>query len=294
MRKTAPAILATSYFHHCLRLMASYATLLGEPEDAHRFTALAEQLKTAVNAKFYNKEQGYYDNGSQTSCVLPLSFGIVPAGERERVFGQLVRKITEETKGHVGTGLVGGQWLNRVLTEGGRADLVYGFATNTTYPSWGYMVEKGATTVWELWNGDTADPAMNSGNHVMLVGDLVIWFYECLAGIKSDPAQPGFKHIMMKPHPVGDLKFVRATHRSPYGLIASEWKRDGANFNWRITVPPNTTATVSVPASDPAAVHESGRPLSAERHVALLSREDGRCVVQLGAGHYEFTSTLSQ
>jgi alpha-L-rhamnosidase len=294
MRKTSPAILATSYFHHCLSLMASYATLLGEPEDAHRFTALAEQLKTAVNAKFYNKEQGYYDNGSQTSCVLPLSFGIVPAGERERVFGQLVRKITEETKGHVGTGLVGGQWLNRVLTEGGRADLVYGFATNTTYPSWGYMVEKGATTVWELWNGDTADPAMNSGNHVMLVGDLVIWFYECLAGIKSDPAQPGFKHIMMKPHPVGDLKFVRATHCSPYGLIASEWKRDGANFNWRITVPPNTTATVSVPASDPAAVHESGRPLSAERHVALLSREDGRCVVQLGAGHYEFTSTLSQ
>ena len=118
----------------------------------------------------------------------------------------------------------------RVLTDGGRADLAYTIATQKTYPSWGYMVEKGATTIWELWNGDTADPAMNSGNHVMLVGDLVIWLYENLAGIKPDPEQPGFKHIIMRPEPVGDLKFVKATHRSPYGLIASEWRRDGAEF----------------------------------------------------------------
>ena len=91
------------------------------------------------------------------------------------------------------------------------------------------MVGKGATTIWELWNGDTADPAMNSGNHVMLVGDLVIWLYENLAGIKSDPAQPGFKHIIMKPTLVGGLKFVKATHRSPYGLISSEWRKDGTS-----------------------------------------------------------------
>jgi alpha-L-rhamnosidase len=96
-----------------------------------------------------------------------------------------------------------------VLTDGGRADLSYGFATHTDYPSWGYMIAKGATTVWELWNGDTADPAMNSGNHVMLVGDLVIWLYETLAGIAPDPAQPGFKHIVMRPQPVGDLAFPK-------------------------------------------------------------------------------------
>jgi alpha-L-rhamnosidase len=215
---------------------------------------------------------------------------MVPAGERPRVFNHLVRKITEETKGHVGTGLVGGQWLNRVITDGGRPDIVYRFATNTAYPSWGYMVEKGATTVWELWNGDTADPAMNSGNHVMLVGDLVIWHYECLAGIKPDPAQPGFKHIIMKPHPVGDLKFVNATHHSPYGLIRSEWKRDGAKLDWRITVPPNTTATVHVPAGRKSAVTEGGKPLDAASGVQLLPDEAGRRVVKVGAGDYEFTS----
>ena len=153
------------------------------------------------------------------------------------MFDHLVRKITDETQGHIGTGLIGGQWLMRVLTAGGRADLAYTIATQKTYPSWGYMVEKGATTIWELWNGDTADPAMNSGNHVMLVGDLGIWLYENLAGIKSDPEQPGFKHIIMRPEPVGDLQFVKASHRSPYGLIVSDWQKQDGGFRWNITVP---------------------------------------------------------
>jgi alpha-L-rhamnosidase len=288
-RKTSPAILATSYFHHCLKLMSGYAKLLGKPADAQRFAALAEKLKTALNAKFYNKEKGCYDNGSQTSCVLPLAFDMVPPAERPRVFGHLVKKITEETKGHVGTGLVGGQWLNRVLTEGGRPDIVYRFATNTAYPSWGYMVEKGATTVWELWNGDTADPAMNSGNHVMLVGDLAIWFYECLAGIK--PAEPGFKHILMKPHPVGDLKFAKATHRSPYGVIASEWKRGGAKFDWQITVPPNTTATVLVPATHLNDVTEGRWPAIKTKGVKSFHYENGAAVFEVESGSYHFTSS---
>ena len=125
-----------------------------------------------------------------------------PTEQRERSLQHLVNKITDESQGHVGTGLIGGQWLMRVLSDNGRTDLAYTIATQKTYPSWGYMVEKGATTIWELWNGDTADPAMNSGNHVMLVGDLGIWLYEYVAGIKPDPEQPGFKHIIMRPEPV--------------------------------------------------------------------------------------------
>ena len=289
-RKTAPEILATSYFAHCLKLMARYATLLGNPEDARRFSALADELKTALNQKFYNREQGYYDNGSQTACVLPLAFDLVPESERQRVFDHLVQKITEETKGHVGTGLIGGQWLNRVLTDGGRPDLVYRFATNTAYPSWGYMVEKGATTIWELWNGDTADPAMNSGNHVMLVGDLVIWFYENLAGIKSDPAQPGFKHIIMKPQPVGDLTFVKASHRSPYGMIRSEWRLDGTKFTWQITVPPNSTATVHVPAGDAASLRVDGEPITRAKDVKFVRAETGWVILNVAAGSYQFTA----
>jgi alpha-L-rhamnosidase len=289
-RKTAPEILATSCFYHCLKLMNRYATLLGKAEDAARFDALAGQLKTALNEKFYNPEKGCYDNGSQTACVLPLAFDLVPAAERERVFNHLAEKITLETKGHIGTGLIGGQWLNRVLTAGGWADLAYGFATNTAYPSWGYMAEHGATTIWELWNGNTADPAMNSGNHVMLVGDLVIWLYENLAGIQSDPAQPGFKHILMEPQLVGDLKFVSAWHRSPFGLIKSAWQRDNDSFDWQITIPANCTATLHLPASSLNRITEDGDNLKKVKGVKFLKLENDRVVLEVGSGSYRFVS----
>ena len=289
-RKTSKPILATTYFYHCLTLMARYADLLDKPADAQNYRAQAETLKAALNDKYYKKDVGYYDNGTQTACVLPLAFGMVPDAERDRVFGHLVKKITEETDSHVGTGLVGGQWLNRVLTDGGRADLSYGFATHTTYPSWGYMIEKGATTIWELWNGNTADPAMNSGNHVMLVGDLVIWFYETLAGIAPDPARPGFKHIIMRPQPVGDLTFVKASHRSPYGIIKSEWKRKDGTFAWDITVPANTTATVYVPAARSSVVTERGKPLAKSKGVKVLRTEPGAVVLAVESGEYRFAA----
>jgi alpha-L-rhamnosidase len=153
------------------------------------------------------------------------------------------------------------------------------------------MVEKGASTIWELWNGDTADPAMNSGNHVMLVGDLGIWLYENLAGIKSDPEQPGFKHIIMRPEPVRDLRFVKASHRSPYGLIASDWQNQDGVFRWNIAIPANTTATVYVPAKSVESVTESGKPLAQARGVQLLRVEQGRVVVRVGSGNYSFQSS---
>jgi alpha-L-rhamnosidase len=294
MRKTAPGILATSYFYHDLRLMSRYAAMLGKGADQKRFDDLSAVMLNGLNTSFFSSERGYYDNGSQTSCVLPLAFGMVPAGEREKVFAHLVRKITRETNGHIGTGLVGGQWLSRVLSDNGRPELVYGFATDTTYPGWGYMAAKGATTVWELWNGDSADPAMNSGNHVMLVGDLVIWLYENVAGIRPDPARPGFKQIRMRPTPVGDLSHVRGTHNSPYGRIVSEWKRGKDGFEWTITVPANSAATVSVPAQSPEEVTESGTSARSAEGVTFVRQEQGYAVFAVGAGTYTFRSALQK
>jgi alpha-L-rhamnosidase len=262
--------------------------MLGKTEDAQHFNELAEQLKTAFNKQFLNRELGQYDNGTQTSCVLPLAFGLVPDDMREKVFACLVNNIQNVTHGHIGTGLIGGQYLMRVLTENGRADLAYEIASQKDYPGWGYMVEKGATTIWELWNGDTADPSMNSGNHVMLVGDLAIWLYENIAGIKSDPARPGFKHIIMKPEPTGDLTFAKATHHSPYGLIASDWRKDGNQFDWQIEIPPNTTATVYVPASGLKNVSLDSR--AAKTGVKPDRFENGRAIFELGSGKYHFTS----
>jgi alpha-L-rhamnosidase len=275
-RITDTTLIATSYFYHDCKLMEKYAVMLGKTGDAQQFHALAEKLKTAFNEKFLDRDKDKYSNGTQTSCVLPLAFGLVPDNMKEKIFAHLVDKIENDTHGHIGTGLIGGQYLMRVLTENGRADLAYTIAAQKDYPSWGYMIEHGATTIWELWNGNTADPTMNSGNHVMLVGDLVIWFYEGLAGIKSDPAQPGFKHIIMKPTPVGDLTFVKATHRSPYGLISSEWHRDGNKFDWQIEIPANTTATVVMPVGKSGRVTENGKPVPATQ--------------ELGSGKYHFIS----
>jgi alpha-L-rhamnosidase len=204
----------------------------------------------------------------------------------------LVDKIMKDNDGHGSHGLVGGQWVNRVLTRYGHGDVAYAMATQTTYPSLGYMAARGATTVWELWNGDTADPSMNSGNHVMLVGDLVTWLYEDVAGIAPDADVPGFRHILMRPTPVGDLKSVKASYRSLYGLVSSEWKRDGAAFSLDATVPANATATVYLPADDAASVTESGNPAAQADGARFLRTEGKAAVYEVGSGTYHFRSEL--
>ncbi len=296
-RKTDGALLATAYFAHCLRQLAGYADLLGRPDDARRYRDLAARLRAALHARFFDPAKGYYDNGSQTSCVLPLAMNLAPEGQQARLFEHLVRKIVDETRSHIGTGLIGGQWLMRTLSAWGRMDLAWTLATNRTYPSWGYMIEKGATTIWELWNGDTADPAMNSGNHVMLVGDLLIWMFENLAGIRADSARPGFKHIVMEPTPVGDLTHVRAAHRSPYGLVVSHWRvepeRSGGAFSvfhWDVTVPPNTTATLRVPLGPRGIVTEGQMPASAAPGLRALGTDGRWAKFEASPGRYSLVS----
>ena len=292
-RRTDGTLLGTSYYCHLVRLMARYARLLGNARDVSDFESLAARLNSAFHKKFFNPASGLYGNGTQTSSILPLAFGMAPQENRKSVFDGLIRKIEQESNGHVGTGLVGAQWLMRTLSENGRGDVAYTIATQKTYPGWGYMIERGATTIWELWNGDTADPAMNSGNHVMQVGDLGIWFYEYLAGIRPDPDQPGFKHIIVRPYPVGDLTFVKASHKSMYGPIASHWKREGDRLQLDVTIPANTTATVYVPAKDPQSVTESGQPAARSKGVKFLRLEGGAAVYELESGSYSFSARIS-
>lgn len=287
-RITSKAVLATTFFYHDAKLMEKYATMLGYTDDANHYTALADTLKNAFNRKYYNPELAQYDNGTQTSYILPLAFGMVPDGERERVFDNLVRNIVEKSNSHVGLGLIGGQHLYRVLSDNGRADLAYTIATQTDYPGYGYMVSKGATTIWELWNGDTADPSMNSGNHVMLLGDFVVWLYGYLAGILPDANQPGFKHIIMKPHIVGDLDQVKASYHSLRGTIESEWQLSTEEFKWNITIPPNTTASVYFPATTSDEITENGTPISQVAGATFKRAENGYVIFNLGSGSYQF------
>ncbi|QDU71456.1 alpha-L-rhamnosidase [Mucisphaera calidilacus] len=286
-RKTPGRLLATSYYYMCLREMARYADLLDRTEEAKAYRAEAEAVRNAFNATLFDEQTGCYGNGSQTSQVLPLAFGMVPDERRERVLDYLTSHIREKTDSHLGTGLIGGQWLMRTLTENGHVDLAYTLATNSDYPSWGYMVERGATTIWELWNGDTANPAMNSSNHVMLLGDLVIWCFEDLAGIRPDPAYPGFEHFELRPHAPEGLTHVNAQHQTPYGDVMSHWQRDAAVFSWEISVPVNTTATIHIPAG---LITESDKPLAAASGVVIRKKQEGYVTCTIGSGRYYFQS----
>jgi alpha-L-rhamnosidase len=289
-RTTAKALLGTSYYFKDLCLMEQYAMLLGKTDDAEVLKQQAEQIKIAFNKKFFDPDMAQYDNGSQTSFVLPLAFGLVPENRRRAVFANLARKIETETDFHIGTGLIGGQWLMRVLSDNGRPDLAFAISTQTTYPSWGYMIENGATTIWELWNGNTADPAMNSHNHVMLVGDLNIWMTEYLAGIRSDVKRPGFKHIILHPTPVGSLSWAKASYRSIHGTISSDWRISDSNFTWTFTVPANTMATAYIPARDASDVKEDGEPVATSEGVTFLGMEGDRAIFSVASGRYSWIS----
>ncbi|MFV0329317.1 MAG: family 78 glycoside hydrolase catalytic domain [Dysgonomonas sp.] len=246
-RKTDGAILSTTFFHRLLHIMSKFAALNGNTADQKEFEDLALKMKNAYNDKYLNKETGQYGNNTVTANILSLMLGLTPPEYQEKVFTNVIRKTEDDFDSHVSTGLVGIGYLMRGLTKYGRPDLAYTIATNRTYPSWGYMVENGATTIWELWNGNTADPAMNSHNHVMLLGDLLIWYYECLAGISTDKDIVGFKKINMSPIFPDRLDYINASYESVYGKIASEWRKSDEEVEWKIEIPANTSADVLLP-----------------------------------------------
>jgi alpha-L-rhamnosidase len=289
-RTTSAELIGTAYFFYELRLMQRFAHLLNNLEDAAYYERLADQMKKAFNNKFLQKDKVRYSNNSHTANILPLAFDLVPPEYREHIFDNLVEKIMGESEEHIGSGLIGCQWIMRVLSDNGRPDIAYTLAAQNSYPSWGYMVENGATTIWELWNGSTGDPGMNSHNHVMLLGDLIVWYYEYLAGIKSDPEYPGFKHIIMRPQVVGDLNFVEASYLSMYGLIESNWKLEDNQFYWDIRIPANTTATVYVPGTRENIVTANDLIPEESDGVQFLKKDTNGAVYRIESGKYTFIS----
>lgn len=245
-RKTDGVLIASAYYFYICRTMQHYATLFNLKEDALYYSAEAEKTRTAINAKFLTN--GNYSNGTATANLLPLAMEIVPDSCKKSVTDNLLHTISVKNDTHLSTGVIGIQWIMRLLSDIGQGEMAYKLAVTDTYPSWGYMVRHGATTIWELWNGDTANPSMNSGNHVMLLGDLLVWCYEHLGGIRPDGKHPGFKHIVLKPDfSIKALHRVEASHPSPYGIIRSSWIRNGNTIIWNIKIPDNTTAELHIP-----------------------------------------------
>ena len=258
-RKTDVVLISSAYYYYICRIMAEWATIQKFNDDVVWFEQEMALTKEAFNRKFLTMKKGtskvpghilypdstYYGNNTVTANLLPYTFGMIDDPYvRQEVEKQIIKKLTEE--GAVTCGVIGIGWLMHALTDMGRTDLAWMLATNKNYPSWGYMAEHGATTIWELWNGDTASPKMNSGNHVMLLGDLLSWLYECLAGIGA--ADVGFKHVLMRPDfSVDEIDNIDASYNSIYGKIVSRWRKEHGQLFWHVEIPANTKATLRLP-----------------------------------------------
>ena len=242
---TPKELVSTSAFCWLAGVIADMADVLGKGEDARAYRDLRASIAAAFNARFYNPETGSYGNSSQCSNALPLYLGIVPADKRDRVLKSLVESIEVKHNGHLSTGFVGTPFLLDTLVRVGRADLAYRIVSQPTYPGWGYMVNNGATTIWELWQLATGN-AMNSHNHPAL-GFVSGWFYRILAGLEPDPRRPGWERFTVRPHVLGDLSWARASVDTVRGRVESDWRLTESGIVLSVTVPANSAATVCVP-----------------------------------------------
>ena len=235
------AVTSTGYYFVDSLVLAQTAEILGKASDARKYRALAGKIRQAFNKTFY-QGAGRFDAAGQTTPACALYQGLVEPGEKAAVVAELVNRI-EAKGGKLDFGILGAKYVLNALADEGQIDVAFAFATQRTEPSWGWWLDQGATTLWETWHGKS------SRNHIMF-GDISAWMIKHLAGINPDPAQPGFKHIIIRPRPVAALTWVKAWHETPYGRVRSEWRRVNGKLALEVEVPPNTTATVHVPSGE--------------------------------------------
>jgi alpha-L-rhamnosidase len=273
----------TAYTYSNTLIVADIAQVLGHGQDAARYRAAAATMKDAFNREFLRgdayvtaTDPGY----RQTSALIALAFGLVPEESERAVTDRLVRDVTERGD-HLNTGALGTKYLLTELTERGHGELAYRVANQRTYPSWGYWVDNGATTLWERWDLDA-----RSRDHVFLGGAIGEWFQEDLAGIR--PGAPGYDRIVVAPKPLGDLTSVDASTRTPRGPVTVRWQRSGSGFALRVDVPVGATAEIRLPAAAAGRVTEGGRAVTSAQGVRVLGEGDGVVRLEVGSGSYRF------
>jgi alpha-L-rhamnosidase len=241
--KSPVELTSTCYYYADVNILAKAAKLFGKTEDHNNYQVLAEKIKTAFNKKYFNESLFVYNQGLQTELAVPLFWGLVPDAYKSKVAASLAKRvIADSTK--LDVGLLGTKAILNALSENGYADIAYQLASSEKYPSWGWWIVNGATTLYENWPIDAGSDI--SMNHIMF-GEINAWFYKALGGIKPDPAQPGFKHILLQPNFPTGLNSFSAVHKGPYGEIISSWKRNGKEVIYMVTIPPNSSATLTLP-----------------------------------------------
>ncbi|MFE9879323.1 alpha-L-rhamnosidase [Streptomyces sp. NPDC005784] len=278
--ETPKDVIATAYFAHSADLAARMATALGKDPAPH--TALFERIREAFQNAYVGAD-GKVKGDTQTAYVLALSMNLLPDALRTAAAGRLVELIRAKDW-HLSTGFLGTPRLLPVLTDTGHTDVAYRLLQQRSFPSWGYQIDKGSTTMWERWDsirpdGSFQTPDMNSFNHYAY-GSVGEWMYANIAGIS--PGRPGYREIVVRPRPGGDVTSARATFTSVYGEVSTRWHQRSGGFDLTCAVPANTTAEVWIPATGPDAVSHT--------RATFLRTEDGCAVYRVGSGSHRFTT----
>ena len=301
--ETPPPLLWTGYYYLGAAIIAKVADQLGKQNEAEHYARLAESIKEALNQEWFDPAANRYATGSQTANLFPLVLGIVPPASEAGVVQDIVHNIVDIWGGHHHTGNTGVTCLIDTLTQHGQGEVLHDLVATPTYPGWGFMVEQGATTIWESWSLQSTVGAAES---MIMWASIDEFFYNDLAGIKGPDyfgpgfMTPGFREITIEPHPLGDLTHARAAITTVRGQVSSHWRRDDRSFSLEVTIPVNSTARVSLPTLDLSniSVSENGTTiwqdnayLPGPEGITSARTRTGYIDIDIGSGNYHFELT---
>jgi alpha-L-rhamnosidase len=287
-KRTPSELTSTAFFYYDAMLMREMAKVLGKMKDVEKYSQLMATIKSTFIKKFYDPEKKTFN--SQTADAVALNFGLVPAADEASVAKSLKDDVLNKFQGHHSTGHMGTRYIYGELSRFGYGDLAQQMLNQTTYPSFGELFQRGATTIWEYWGEKIIDETSNgtrSRSHPFQ-GGFDVWFYNGIAGINPDPENPGFKHIILKPQIIGNLKYAKAEFHSIYGLIKSSWEIKDNDFIWNIQIPANTTAEVYLPSVSKENIYERDKRAEKSEGVQFLRTENTCIVYKIGSGKYCF------
>lgn len=286
---TDKELVGTAYYYYSTSILQKTAELLGKKNDAEDYLQVMKKIKEAFQKEFITPNARISSN-TQTAYVLSLYFDLIP----ENIKFNCAKRLADDVEkfGHITTGFLGTPHICKVLTEYGYDSLAFKLLFNKTYPSWLYPITKGATTIWERWdgikrNGDFQSEGMNSFNHYAY-GAVGKWMYANIAGVEIDPEKPGYKNIIMKPHIPNELKYVKFSYHSIYGKITANWKNENNSFIYEVEIPANTTAEVYLPSDKKEYLFENGKALQNSNDISIIKIENGVTILHIGSGKYQF------
>ncbi len=285
---TPESFTGTAIFFYDNQIMSKIASVLGKKEDAEFYGKRTEAIRQSFNKEFFKPEKGIYSTGSHTTCAMPLFLNMAEPQHRKALIDTLVSDIRRRGNAFT-SGEVGYRFLLGALAMEGHSDVIYDMNNQTEKPGYGYQIKKGATSLTEKW--DAGVGSFGSQNHFMS-GQINEWFFHDLLGIDVDATGPGFRKSIIKPMPVGDLKWVKGSYETVSGVLSVDWKRDNGLFTLKVSIPANTTTTIYVPANKEKDVTESGMIAAKAAGIKFLRMENNRAVYEVGSGEYTFKSTI--